>query len=54
MAAEEVGGGHRLLAGHLNNEQANVTLAGRHDQAVGLGNDNGARRTGSWDGLASG
>ena len=37
VAAEEFGGGHRLLARDLKNQEAEGTLAGGDDQAVGLG-----------------
>ena len=37
VSAEEIGGRHRLLARDLENQEADGTLAGGDDQAVGLG-----------------
>jgi hypothetical protein len=44
VTVQEVGGGHRLLARELEDQEADGGNSGSHDQGVGVGFDDGAGR----------
>src|SRR5271157_5743867 len=44
VAVQKVGGGHRLLARELEDQEADGGSSGSHDQGVGVGFDDGAGR----------